>query len=105
MSAGATVIESPVWTPIGSTFSIEQIIMQLSVLSLTTSISYSFQPATDSSTRISFVGELSIPLEAIFLNSSRVFAIPPPVQPRLKEGLQITGSPTLSRLESAASRD
>ena len=105
MSAGATVIESPVWTPIGSTFSIEQIIMQLSVLSLTTSISYSFQPATDSSTRISFVGELSIPLEAIFLNSSRVFAIPPPVPPRVNDGLIITGSPTLSRLESAVSRD
>ena len=28
--AGATVIESPVWTPIGSTFSIEQTITTLS---------------------------------------------------------------------------
>jgi hypothetical protein len=27
---GATVIESPVWTPIGSTFSIPQMITQLS---------------------------------------------------------------------------
>jgi hypothetical protein len=27
VSAGATVIESPVWTPIGSTFSIEQMMM------------------------------------------------------------------------------
>ena len=27
---GATVIESPVWTPIGSTFSMEQMITQLS---------------------------------------------------------------------------
>src|SRR5262245_61679779 len=40
--AGATVIESPVCTPIGSTFSIEQMMMQLSFLSRTTSISYSF---------------------------------------------------------------
>ena len=31
VSAGATVIESPVWMPIGSTFSIEQTMMQLSV--------------------------------------------------------------------------
>ena len=48
VSAGATVIESPVWTPIGSTFSIEQMMMQLSALSRTTSISYSFRPSTDS---------------------------------------------------------
>ena len=32
VSAGATVIESPVWTPIGSMFSIEQMMMQLSWL-------------------------------------------------------------------------
>jgi hypothetical protein len=31
--AGATVIESPVWTPIGSTFSMEQTMMQLSARS------------------------------------------------------------------------
>ena len=105
VNAGATVIESPVWTPIGSIFSIEQIIIQLSALSLTTSISYSFQPATDSSTRISLVGELSIPLEAIFLNSSRVVAIPPPVPPSVKEGLMITGSPILLRLERAFFND
>ena len=46
VSAGATVMESPVCTPIGSRFSIEQTMMQLSVLSRTTSISYSFQPST-----------------------------------------------------------
>jgi hypothetical protein len=50
VSAGATVMESPVCTPIGSMFSIEQTMMQLSSLSRTTSISYSFQPSTDSST-------------------------------------------------------
>ena len=47
--AGATVIESPVWTPIGSKFSMEQMMTQLSSLSRITSISYSFQPMTDSS--------------------------------------------------------
>ena len=42
--AGATVMESPVCTPMGSKFSMEQTMMQLSFLSRTTSISYSFQP-------------------------------------------------------------
>src|SRR6478752_3649830 len=44
VSAGATVMESPVCTPMGSMFSIEQMMMQLSSLSRTTSISYSFPP-------------------------------------------------------------
>ena len=51
--AGATVIESPVWTPIGSKFSIEQMTTQLSARSRMTSSSYSFQPAIDRSMRIS----------------------------------------------------
>jgi hypothetical protein len=59
VSAGATVIESPVCTPIGSRFSMEQMMMQLSSLSRTTSISYSFQPSTDSSISTSVVGEAS----------------------------------------------
>ena len=42
--AGATVMLSPVWTPIGSKFSIEQTITALSAQSRITSISYSFQP-------------------------------------------------------------
>ena len=47
--AGATVIESPVWTPIGSKFSIEQMMTTLSARSRITSSSNSFQPMTDSS--------------------------------------------------------
>ena len=47
--AGATVIESPVWTPIGSKFSIEQMTTQLSAWSRMTSSSYSFWPAMDRS--------------------------------------------------------
>lgn len=70
VSAGATVIESPVWTPIGSTFSIEQMMMALSFRSRTTSISYSFQPRSDSSIRTSVVGEASRPPRTILMNSS-----------------------------------
>ena len=70
VSAGATVIESPVCTPIGSTFSIEQMMMQLSLRSRTTSISYSFQPSSDSSISTSVVGEASSPPRTILTNSS-----------------------------------
>ncbi|MNE21468.1 hypothetical protein D3C80_1146330 [compost metagenome] len=68
--AGATVMLSPVWTPIGSMFSIEQMMMQLSAVSRTTSISYSFQPSTDSSIRTSVVGDRSRPRSTISWNSS-----------------------------------
>src|SRR5438128_1256531 len=47
--AGATVTESPVCTPMGSTFSIEQMMTTLSARSRMTSSSNSFQPITDSS--------------------------------------------------------
>ena len=70
VSAGATVIESPVCTPIGSRFSIEQMMMQLSFLSRTTSISNSFQPSTDSSISTSLVGEASMPRSTMSMNSS-----------------------------------
>ena len=72
VSAGATVIESPVWTPIGSMFSIEQTMMQLSALSRTTSISNSFHPSRLSSMRICPTGEASMPERAICSNSSRL---------------------------------
>ncbi len=58
---GATVIESPVCTPIGSRFSIEQTMTALSARSLITSSSNSFHPTTDSSTRISPTGEVASP--------------------------------------------
>ena len=72
VSAGATVIESPVCTPIGSTFSMEQTMMQLSALSRTTSISNSFQPSTLSSISTWCVGEASRPRSTISANSSRL---------------------------------
>ena len=68
--AGATVIESPVCTPIGSTFSIAHTMMQLSCLSRTTSISNSFQPSNDSSISSSRVGDKSRPRLQISRNSS-----------------------------------
>ena len=68
--AGATVIESPVCTPIGSRFSIEQTMMQLSLRSRTTSISNSFQPISDSSISSSEVGDSSRPRLQIATNCS-----------------------------------
>ncbi len=68
--AGATVIESPVCTPIGSRFSIEQTMMQLSLRSRTTSISNSFQPSSDSSISSSCVGDSARPRLHISTNSS-----------------------------------
>ena len=70
--AGATVIESPVWTPIGSRFSIEHTMMQLSLRSRTTSISNSFQPSSDSSINNSLVGEASKPRLQMASNSSEL---------------------------------
>ncbi|MNL73530.1 hypothetical protein D3C87_1990020 [compost metagenome] len=70
--AGATVMESPVWIPMASKFSIEQTMMQLSFLSCTTSISYSFQPISDSSINSSLVGDRSRPRSQISSNSSRL---------------------------------
>ncbi|MNE62178.1 hypothetical protein D3C80_1574460 [compost metagenome] len=70
--AGATVMESPVCTPMGSKFSMEQTMMQLSFLSRTTSISYSFQPIRDSSISSSLVGDRSRPRAQISSNSSRL---------------------------------
>ncbi len=61
VSAGATVIESPVWTPIGSTFSMAQTMIALSLRSRTTSISNSFHPRRLSSTSTWATGEASIP--------------------------------------------
>ena len=70
VSAGATVIESPVWTPIGSKFSMEQITTTLSRASRITSSSYSFHPSALSSTKISRRGDSESPNAARSSNSS-----------------------------------
>ena len=58
---GATVTESPVCTPIGSMFSIEQTITTLSLRSRISSSSNSPQPITDSSTSTWPIGDAASP--------------------------------------------
>ncbi len=99
---GATVTESPVCTPIGSTFSIEHTITALSPASRITSSSYSFQPATDSSTRISRTGEISRLRRARSASRSRSCAKPLPPPPRVNEGRTITGYPITSATARAS---
>jgi len=89
--AGATVIESPVCTPIGSRFSMLQTITTLSALSRITSSSYSFQPSTDSSISTSVVGLAVRPLPAIRRSSSVSWAKPEPTPPMVKDGRTTTG--------------
>ena len=48
---GATTMLSPVCTPIGSMFSILQMVMQLSAASRITSYSISFQPISERSSK------------------------------------------------------
>ena len=62
--AGATVMESPVCTPMGSKFSMEQTTTQLSAPSRITSSSNSFHPAMDRSTRICPMGLAANPSDA-----------------------------------------
>ncbi len=91
--AGATVMESPVCTPMGSKFSMEQTMMQLSLRSRTTSISNSFHPSTDSSMSSSLVGERSNPRSQMSMYSSLLYAMPPPLPPRVKDGRMMAGNP------------
>ena len=90
---GATVTESPVWTPIGSTFSIEQTTTALSARSRITSSSNSFQPSTDSSIRTRPTGLAVRPSASSRRSSSPVRAMPPPQPPRVNEGRMTTGRP------------
>ena len=70
--AGATVIESPVCTPIGSRFSIEQTITTLSAPSRITSSSNSFHPMMLRSTSTDPTGESSRPRRIRVSNSPRL---------------------------------
>ena len=101
VSAGATVMLSPVCTPIGSMFSIEQMTTKLSAQSRMTSSSNSFQPMTDSSTRISWTGLIDRPRCAISRNSSTLYAMPPPTPPSVKEGRMMLGYPRRPAASSA----
>src|ERR687894_172115 len=87
--AGATVIESPVCTPIGSKFSIEQTTTTLSCRSRISSSSYSFQPSTDSSISTSVTGDAARPVPASRSRSSGVRARPEPGAPRAHLGHRV----------------
>ena len=100
---GATVTESPVCTPIGSMFSIEQTITTLSAPSRMTSSSNSPQPSTDSSISTWPIGLAAMPRATISAYCSRVRAMPPPRPPSVKAGRMIAGRPTSSRCEIASS--
>ena len=102
---GATVMESPVCTPIGSKFSIPQITTQLSATSRITSSSYSFQPAIDFSTRISPMGEASMPSAARREKSAALSAMPVPAPPRMKLGRMMIGQPIPWAIRSASSTE
>ena len=78
--------------------------MQLSAVSRTTSISYSFQPSSDSSISSSLVGEASRPRLQMISNSSGLYAIPPPVPPSVKLGRITVGKPTVFCTVQASSR-
>ena len=92
---GATVTESPVCTPIGSTFSIEQTITTLSLRSRISSSSNSPQPITDSSTRIWPIGLAAIPSVTRWRNSASFHAMPPPSPPIVNAGPEDRGQADL----------
>ena len=89
--AGATVTESPVCTPIGSMFSIEQTTTTLSLASRMSSSSNSFQPMMLCSSSTSWVGLASRPAPAMRRRSASSRAMPDPRPPRVKDGRMTTG--------------
>ena len=90
---GATVTESPVCTPMASTFSIEHTTTTLSLWSRMSSSSNSFHPRIDSSIRTFAVGEAASPPPTIRSRSSVVWAMPEPRPPMVKDGRTTTGRP------------
>ena len=102
---GATVTLSPVWTPIGSTFSIEQTITTLSAPSRMTSSSNSPQPSTDSSISTCPIGDAASPPATIRSKSASLRAIPPPRPPSVNAGRMMSGRPKASRAARASSSE
>ena len=66
---GATTMLSPVWTPIGSMFSMLQTVMQLSAPSRITSYSISFQPIRAFSSSVCPMGLAAMPPATISRSS------------------------------------
>ncbi len=89
---GATTMDSPVWMPMGSKFSMLQTVMQLSSASRTTSTSISFQPARYSSTSTWRMPPSKLRLSAGSISSGlRITALPRP--PSAKATRSIAGRP------------
>ena len=84
-------MESPVWMPTGSTFSMLHTAMALPAASRMVSNSISFQPAMYFSTSIWLMGEASRPVRAAARICPASKATPPPVPPSVKAGRMITG--------------
>ncbi|MBA7573052.1 hypothetical protein ES708_14841 [subsurface metagenome] len=103
--AGAITMLSPVCIPIGSRFSILQMVIQLSALSRITSYSYSTQPSTHSSINTCLIRESINPNWTISSNLCLFSAMPLPAPPRVYAGRTITGNPpTFSIVEKTSSR-
>ena len=88
---GATTIESPVWTPIGSRFSMPQMAIVVSEASRRTSNSISYQPSSERSTSTWPIGLAARPAAIRTRACAGVAANPPPPPPSVKAGRTTTG--------------
>ena len=102
---GATTIESPVWTPIGSRFSMPQMAIAVSEASRSTSNSISYQPSRLRSTSTCPMGLAASPVTSRSRASSGVLAKPPPPPPSVNAGRTTTGAPSSSTKRSPSSTD
>ena len=100
---GATHTLSPVCTPIGSRFSIEQTITTLSARSRITSSSNSPHPSTDSSISTCEIGDALSPRPTTRSSSASVRTTPPPLPPSVNAGRTMNGSPTCAIAACASS--
>ena len=98
---GATTIESPVWTPSGSTFSIEHTAMHVSSASRMTSYSISCQPTRQRSIITCLIGLARRPERTRSQYASSVSTMPPPVPPSVNAGRMIAGRPISASAASA----
>ncbi len=84
-------------------FSTGHTITTLSARSLITSSSYSFHPIRPSSISTCCIKLMSSPCLTIPSSSLMLFAIPPPVPPRVKDGLITRGYPSSFATSNASS--
>jgi hypothetical protein len=82
---------SPVWTPIGSKFSIEHTTTQLSARSRITSSSNSFHPTRHSSIRMLPLGLAAIPKRAASRSCRMLCTSPEPWPPSVNEERMTSG--------------